>query len=240
MAVIFDIDDTLLDHSGAVRAGISAFYATYASELEHDADAFVDFWFELAEAQMARYLAGEVGYHQQRRERMRVLFGPLADDEAEGRFAVFLDAYRAAWSAFADTIGCLEHLRADGWPLAVISNGDGEHQRRKLAVCGIDHFFDLVVTPGEGIPAKPHSAIFHHTCAKLDCAPAACIYVGDKLHTDAHGARAAGLQALWLQRPGCATPTDHGAAAVTGHDEDIKLITGLAALPATVSDYLHA
>jgi len=52
--------------------------------------------------------------------------------------------------------------------------------------------------------AKPDPVMFHKVCCALGCEPANAVHVGDKLTTDAVGARDAGLGGVWLDRRGSA------------------------------------
>ena len=53
----------------------------------------------------------------------------------------------------------------------------------------------------EGV-AKPDPAIFERALARAGVAPHEALHVGDSLREDYHGARAAGLSALLLERHG--------------------------------------
>src|SRR5690606_41974003 len=50
-------------------------------------------------------------------------------------------------------------------------------------------FFDHVAIAGEMGVAKPDPVMFHKVCCALGCEPANAVHVGDKLATDAVGAR---------------------------------------------------
>ena len=47
---------------------------------------------------------------------------------------------------------------------------------------------------------KPHRAIFAALCARLACAPAEVLYVGDSPNADVRGAINAGLRTAWVRR----------------------------------------
>ena len=101
--------------------------------------------------------------------------------------------------------GCLDSLR--GLKVGIISNGELDHQRRKLAALGLLSLFDPIVIATPGKLAKPDPKIFHLACEIADLAPAQCCFIGDSLKTDAEAAQNAGLTGVWLNRSSHAAAT---------------------------------
>jgi putative hydrolase of the HAD superfamily len=222
-AVLFDLDGTLMDHDAARVAGLRAHLAQWlpgaqASELARlDAE-----WQRLEERHYDEYAEGRCSMQEQRRRRVRGMHEALgrelvSEAAADEWFAAYLEHYRARWSAFEDAIPALEALVAanPATELAVVTNGEGEAQRAKLAAIGLAERFPLVVASGEVGVAKPDAAIFALACERLEVEPAQAAHVGDRLDLDAHGAAAAGLRGIWLARPGASAPAP-AAAADTG------------------------
>jgi putative hydrolase of the HAD superfamily len=128
---------------------------------------------------------------------------------------------------FDDAAPCLAALREEGLLLAAVTNSDGPHQRGKLVSVGLADAFDAVVISGEVGVSKPAAGIFHRACAELGVAPGEALHVGDKLGTDARGARDAGLTGVWLDRRG---RHDAGDALPAG----VHRVVGLDELPGLV------
>ncbi|MBL0720101.1 HAD-IA family hydrolase [Piscinibacter sp. Jin2] len=80
------------------------------------------------------------------------------------------------------------------WPLYALSNGNAD-----LVQTGIARWFRGSLSAREAGVAKPHPQIFQQACARLGSPPAAVLHIGDDLHADVLGARAAGLRAAWLR-----------------------------------------
>ena len=74
---------------------------------------------------------------------MRELFGrigwELSDHEADDCFALYERHYRLHWTLFDDVLPCLQALSQHR--IGIISNGNAEQQKRKLAQTGIAAFF---------------------------------------------------------------------------------------------------
>jgi putative hydrolase of the HAD superfamily len=201
--IFFDIDGTLHDHLGAERAGALAIKHAHPDAFPGSDDEHYARWHRIAEKHVRRYLAGELSYQQQRRERLRELFAGhrvLTDAEADAVFARYQERYTAGWRLYPDALPCLDALA--GRALGIISNGDGAQQRAKLAALSIAGRFAVIVVSGEVGAAKPDPAIFARACILAGLPPARCVYVGDDADTDAVGARRAGLRGIWLNRQG--------------------------------------
>jgi putative hydrolase of the HAD superfamily len=205
MAILFDLDDTLIDHTAAFRMATEVLYESVASPLS--LEQFHLAWSASLRRQFDRYLAGELSYDQQRLARVREVIDPTLSDEAADRiFALYLDQYEAGWWLFPDVESALEKLPHHR--MGIVTNGQVRQQRAKLERTGLLHRFDCVVISEECGTAKPDPAIFLRACSLLGEAPSSCVHVGDHYDLDVMGARRAGLGSIWLDRAGNAT-TQH-------------------------------
>ncbi|WP_432094297.1 HAD family hydrolase [Streptomyces sp. bgisy100] len=220
-AVLWDIDDTLFDYTGSDRTGVLRHLAAEglltARESEEDA---LRLWGEAMESAFGRFLAGELGFPEHRRERARGFLGePLSDDEADAWFGRYIAHYEAAWTLFPDTLPALDAL-ADGYRHGVLSNSSLPNQDRKLRILGLRDRFEVLLCADELGCAKPAAEAFLAGCDALGLPPEQVAYVGDRADVDARGATEAGLLGIWLDR------------ADTGDASGLPRITGLAQLPA--------
>ncbi|WP_353809202.1 HAD family hydrolase [Agromyces sp. SYSU T00194] len=235
--VLFDLDDTLLDHRAAVDAGILAHARAERYELL-DEPGTTRLWRDLEEEHYHRYLAGETDFEGQRRARARAFAAAhghaLDDDGASAWFTGYFARYRAAWALHDDALPALDALRgvAPGVRFGIITNGEHDFQSAKLRAVGLDAPMEHVVASGALGVTKPDAAIFLHACERFATAPARVLYVGDRLRTDAIGAARAGLAGVWLDRLGSQPDTADAAEASA---LDVRRITGLDALPPIVA-----
>jgi len=202
--IFFDLDGTLLDHSEAERRGALAFQCEHSDVFKESPSEFVLFWRSVSEKHMDRFLAGEIGEQDQRRARMRELFSrncsSLSDRDADELFEQYLARYQQSWFLFADVMPFL--AGAKNRRMGIITNGGPTQQRKKLVDTRISDFFDVVVISGETGVSKPDARIFETACQQASAQPEVCVYVGDRLETDAVAASDAGLLGIWLDRNG--------------------------------------
>jgi len=87
---------------------------------------------------------------------------------------------------------------AETYPVGIVTNGDPWMQSQKLAGLGIEEEFETVVHGGYDAPPKPEPDPFHAALEDLDVNGSRAVHVGNSLVSDVPGARAAGLEAAWL------------------------------------------
>ena len=228
MPIIFDLDDTLLDHRPACAAAALRLFLENKRYTEAAGpEAFEDLWFALIEKYYLLWEQGALSLTEHRRQRIRSAFARLPEDtpdnEVDALFARYMEYYEENWRLFPDVIPCL--LSLSGIPMAIVTNGEPKQQLLKLEKLGIAHFFSAVTTSGALGIAKPNREIFEACCSSLGCRTKDCSYVGNIYEKDAFAARRAGMYGIWLNRLGEPLPPLTSC---------ISVIYGLDALPEMV------
>lgn len=223
-AVLFDLDDTLLDGGVASAEGLSRLLTRCPGlDMARARTA----WDVVGEEHYARYLSGELTYEEQRAARIRSWAALTGADVPPGAelewFAVYRAGYEAGWTAFDDVAPCLTALSRTK-KLGVITNGESVQQRDKLKALGLASAFAAVAASADIGIAKPDPRIFRHAADLLGVAPERCAYVGDRRDTDAQAATAAGMTGVWLNRAGLPAP-----------EGDVAEISSLAELAAILT-----
>jgi putative hydrolase of the HAD superfamily len=224
-AVVWDVDDTLFDYTGADRAGMRLhLLAEGLLDGYESVEQAIVRWREITDAQWARFSAGEVDFQGQRRDRVRVFLGEeLTDAAADAWFQRYVTHYETVWALFPDVLPVLDTLAASHRH-AVLSNSSIHVQDRKLRALGVYDRFEAVLCAAELGVSKPEAGAFHAACAALELAPEQVAYVGDHPEIDGRGAAEAGLRSFWIDRDGVYATDD---APVGPHR-----IASLAELPA--------
>ena len=227
-AVLFDLDDTLFDHHDATRAALAGVRATFPAFAAMSVDELGAANQRILEALHADVALGRTTAADARVERYRRLFA-LAGEPA-GRAGAAAELHRRTYVAARRRVeGALELVTAlhAQVRVAVVTNNTVAEQQDKLAEFGFAKEIDALVTSEEVGVAKPDARIFSAALARVGCAAADAVMVGDSWHHDVLGAVAAGLRAVWFNRHGGAhpdpfiapqiasfTPTDAAAATL--------------------------
>lgn len=224
-AVFFDLDGTLISE----RAGVAEARAAVAAALRAQGRAVSDAAYAAA-AQRVIDLAiaangGSWPASFSRLDAIAATLRALSLEEAEA--PALADLYKAERLAgLALLPGAREAVDAVGAvrPLGLISNGPSREQRQKLVLAGLSACFAAVVVSGEVGVAKPDAAIFERALAALGVQAGESVYVGNNYALDVEGARAAGLDAIWLDERGAGPP----AGARTPPTATVRSMAGLA------------
>ena len=86
------------------------------------------------------------------------------------------------------------------YKLAILSNGNKVSQRRKLETIAIYDLLDYSLVSGEFSVNKPDPRIYHYVCGQLGLDPEECAYIGDNYRIDVEGSKNAGLYPVYVCR----------------------------------------
>lgn len=210
-ALLLDLDGTLLDHRAAADTAIAAWCATLLPAERHPTDLAAR-WAALEERHVSRAERGEISWQQQRRDRLRDLFVLLEleaaaqDEELDAHFAQFLTHYESSWTPYDDVAAAFASWQEAGVRKAVLTNGVGEQQWKKLRALAVDGDVEFVVALDDLGVGKPDPRVYAEACRRFGRPPDEVVYVGDDVARDAVGATAAGLTGVWLDRFGGEVP----------------------------------
>jgi putative hydrolase of the HAD superfamily len=192
-AVLFDLDDTLLDRARTFERYFDAFAARYGDRLG-----------ACARQQLRDAILDADGRGYRTRDQMADVLlktlpwrsPPTANEIVDNYRSDFLDC-----AYLSDGVGdLLDDLHARAIKTGVITNGESIVQRRKLEHLGLAARMDVVAVSEEIGVKKPDPAIFQWALQKLGIAAAEAWFIGDHPDLDIAAAEATGITAFWLAR----------------------------------------
>lgn len=197
--ITFDLDDTLWAVDPVVRAANHTLYEW----LYENAPLFNN-TYQLRDLNTLRTQVllkqPEIGYSVSR-IRLAVLEYGLeqagyaaveAKQLAEQAFSVFYQA-RQNVEFFEHALAMLEALKAQGYLLGAISNGNADVKQ-----VGLSHLMDFQFSADSVGVEKPDPLIFQQMLAHTQLKPEQVIHIGDHPVHDIEGAKAAGLWSIWV------------------------------------------
>lgn len=189
-AVIFDLDDTLYPERSFVLSGFRAVAVHVAARFGLPA--------AQGYAELAAYFAA--GIRGDTFDRWIAAHG-WPTGLARELIAVYRD-HTPELRPFPGVVALLETLRQH-LALGLVSDGQLAVQRRKLTALGLERYFDAVVFSDALGRAcwKPSPAPFRAVLARLGVAGPEAVYIADNPTKDFLGARAVGLDTIWLHAP---------------------------------------
>jgi putative hydrolase of the HAD superfamily len=210
--LLVDLDDTLLDYSGGVDECWHLACEALAGPAGIDPSRLV-----AAIAETRRWFWSDPGRHRTERADMlrawtRITEHALralerADDALAASIAQdFAERRWERMALFPGVTEALEALRAGGVALALVTNGDAGHQRRKIAQHDLERFFDVIVVEGELGVGKPEEVVYRYALSKLRAKPEEAWMVGDNLEWDVLAPQRLGLRGVWVDAAGHGLP----------------------------------
>lgn len=103
---------------------------------------------------------------------------------------------------YDDVFPVLDQLKGN-YKLGSISNGNAS-----AGLTALNDYFDYFINAADVMVRKPGRKIFDTFCENLKIGPEQCLYVGDDPEYDVVGARAAGMQTVWVNRDGLKWPDE--------------------------------
>ncbi|MEO6566003.1 MAG: HAD family hydrolase [Casimicrobiaceae bacterium] len=200
-AVLFDLDDTLVDHLHASRVAVAGVRETFAALQARDLEAMVAENDRLVELLHADVGLGRRSAADARIERYRQLFAFAEADatHAPGAAELHRRLYMQARREVPGAAALLAALHGTV-TIAVVTNNTVAEQSEKLRTFGLACFVDALVTSEEAGAAKPDGAIFRMALARCRCTAEGAVMVGDSWRNDVEGAQRAGIRPLWFNR----------------------------------------
>ena len=212
-AILFDLDDTLLDMWTAMQRSWEEICADVAPGLGCDAGALR----ETIRRESALFWADERAVAEYRVKplesrtivvRLSLLSMGLDESEAEEIAGRSLRGYLERVAPFPDAIETLEALRSQGYRLGMVTNGSSDTQREKIGRWQLEPYFDEIVIESEFGRGKPDPGVFRQALAGTGAAPDEAWMVGDNLYADIGGAQGVGVHSVWIHRERLQFPED--------------------------------
>lgn len=213
-ALLVDLDDTLLDYSGGVEECWHHACEALAGPAGIDPAGLV-----AAIVETRRWFWSDPGRHRIERADMlrawtRITGHALRalgrDDEAlaAGIAGDFAERRWERMTLFPGVAAALTALRERGVALAMVTNGDATHQRRKITQHDLERFFDVIVVEGELGVGKPEEVVYRYALSKLRVKPEDAWMVGDNLEWEVAAPQRLGIYAIWHDHLGEGLPPE--------------------------------
>lgn len=189
--VLFDLDETLLDRTASLKAFLRDQFEQEADYLGHVQS---DEW-------CARFLVLDRRGHVHKSVVYPDILAEFGGRPEHAR--ALLSDYSARCSRFARPFdgmrAVLEKLRAQGFALGIVTNGETEFQSTHVGALELDRLVDaILISEREGL-RKPDAALFVRAATACGTEPSRCLFVGDNPVADVLGAHAAGMETAWFR-----------------------------------------
>jgi len=186
-AVIFDIDNTLIDFFKMKELAVEeAIYAMIASGLKKSHD-------EIWNAIDIVYQKHGVEYQNIFNDVLKQFEGKVDNKKLGAAISAYRRVKTGHIMPYANVIPTLIALTKRGYKLGVISDAPSLQMWIRLCDMGLEHFFDFVIASEEEGALKPSPLPFKKAIEILKMKPDEIMMVGDNTHRDVSGAKNMGM-----------------------------------------------
>lgn len=214
-AIIFDLDNTLVDFMLMKRRAIDA--AVHA---------MVDSGLHLSETEAkekidAIYKREGIEYQQVFDELLMNEYGKIDYKIISAGIVAYRTAREAALKPYPKVFPTLVELIKMGIKLAIVSDAPSSEAWLRLSYLNFHHLFDVIITFDDSGDRKPSPVPFNLALSRLNLKASECLMIGDWAERDVVGAKSVGMKTVFA-RYGDTFDTVH-----PGSDYDINSVDEL-------------
>lgn len=205
LAILFDLDDTLISFDGASEKAWDICSADFVRR--HSCPFTTDELLSTLKKIRKWYWSDPVRHKAGREDMLKARRDIVAKALSElGTYDVkisneFADYYSACQNEliclFPNTISALTRLKSEGVRMGIITNGSSVGQRAKLSRFGLEQFFEIILIDQEVGYSKPDIRIYEHALNLLSLNADDVWMVGDNLIWDIQAPQSIGIYSVW-------------------------------------------
>lgn len=188
-AVLFDLDDTLIDRNAMMELFAPRFLHHFFPDA--DGNDYAHLYETFIRVDNSGFSSRPDIFYQLYQE-----LGRKTEPPADEMYAFWNGHYADTVVAIPKMERVLHALRESGHLLGLITNGNALNQNRKIDNSGIRPLFDHILVSGMFTCDKPDPRIFQAALRALGVTAREAVYVGDNPINDISGAHSAGMRAV--------------------------------------------
>jgi len=196
-AIIFDLDNTLVDFMLLKNAAIdAAAYGMIDAGLNYTVDEIKS---KINEIYSEKGIEYQSVFDQMLSEYFMIPKGEDYYRILSAGIVAYRNAREAALKPYPGVFHTLIELTKKGIKLAVVSDAPSKEAWLRLCYINFHHFFDTVITYDESRERKPSPVPFKMALSKLNLKPEECIMIGDWADRDIVGAKLVGMKTVFAR-----------------------------------------
>lgn len=205
--IYFDLDDTLLNHKKAERAGLRDIIRHFDLFNGIEEDTLLSTYHSINKKLWEAYAHGQIERPELQRRRFEETLDNLGLDKMvhDKVGSVYMDYYRTHWEWMEGAEVAYNRITSK-YDVGIITNGFAETQWLKIDKFNFKESSQHIVISEEIGEMKPHPKVFDHSTKLVDIKRDQILYVGDSFSSDVVGGSKAGWQVAWFTQ----NPIDQG------------------------------
>ena len=209
-AVFLDLDDTIVDYSNSCIVGLARVRSLVPELARVDVGTMEQEFRDILRENLPALFDGKITVDEERILRMSEILkshgAPLNDEFVSKCDQTFMEGFWNARSVMDGTDFILQLCDKLEIPVAIITNGNADMQRRTLEMLGLSDYIDHLLTPTTSRELKPNTGLFEKALSLTGADKRRTIMVGDTWQHDVLGALNTGIVPVWVNRRGIPRP----------------------------------
>ena len=197
-AIIFDADDTLIDHKACEKQALMNVFKGLKREYKEEYQNIFrpldrNLWDSVAKG------TNVVSKEEIPEYRFKKFFDEidLKITDYQKANILFQEGLANSTAVIQNAKEILEYLSYKQYSLYIVTNGLVKLQKPRIINSEIaEYISDIIISEAVGI-AKPNPEIFNNLLNKINIKPEEAVMIGDSLEKDIKGAIDAGIYAIW-------------------------------------------
>ncbi|MGG4168060.1 HAD family hydrolase [Rossellomorea vietnamensis] len=225
--LLFDLDDTLFDHSAAYKRGVYETVRRFPILKELDQYEFLRTFSNHHHRLWPRFSSNELNFQELSIMRIENTLADFNISVPPGVLRQIVKTFQAAYvhSIKPDTVvkRFLSDLK-EKVRIGIVTNGTAFNAYEKverLELSDIFHESSVIISERVGFP-KPHEGIFQHALDVFNSEAARTLFIGDNYFTDIIGANSIGMDTLWINKYDHEFPGEVHPDYMTKHVLDLE------------------
>jgi len=196
--IYFDLDDTLLDHKSAERAGLKDAYSHFELFDTVEFEKLIATYHQVNKKLWELYGDTQVTKEQLQHDRFEWTLEKLGIDSSRSKEvgSYYLQCYGDHWSWIEGAGEAFSAIRAK-FPVGILTNGFSETQKRKFKKFGLHQAADHLIISEDVGYLKPDKRIFDYATRLTGFTSRDILYVGDSYTSDVIGGTEYGWKVAW-------------------------------------------
>ncbi|MCA1062672.1 HAD family hydrolase [Rossellomorea sp. AcN35-11] len=211
--LLFDLDDTLFDHSKAVEKGVKDTLQQFSILQKVNPDDFHKTFIKHNHKLWGRFSSKDLNFHEfslRRLEDTLKEFNIFIDEEESLAFV------KEFQSSYLNRIRPIQELNDLLFELGkivnmgIVTNGTAFNAYEKVHRLGLTSIFpesSVIISENVGY-TKPDEEIFQHTLNVFEACAERTLFIGDNYYTDINGGKTLGLTTIWINKMGYECPEE--------------------------------
>jgi putative hydrolase of the HAD superfamily len=190
-ALIFDLDNTILDRSKT--------FLNFSNKLINE------YFTEVTDIEQQKIIEQIVVTDQDGYKEKKQMFIELLEilpwnnkPSVEELLEFYTSEYVSSALLMEDALEILQYIKTK-YKIGLITNGKIIIQYGKIDKLNLREYFDTIVVSEEAGIKKPNKGIFEIALKSLNLRSEDCIYIGDHPVNDIDGADKAGMKTIWIK-----------------------------------------